>query len=38
VVVKVQDPEVAAHYAADFDNLEALTSFLLPENLALVRV
>jgi hypothetical protein len=38
VVVKVQYPEVAAHYAAEFDNLEALTLFLLPENLALVQV
>jgi len=38
VVVKVQYPEVAAHYAADFDNLEALTSLLLPENLVLVQV
>ena len=37
VIVKVQYPEVAALYAADFDNLEIVTSWIFPENMALVR-
>ena len=37
VVVKVQYPEVAALYEADFDNLERVTAWLMPENLALVK-
>jgi aarF domain-containing kinase len=37
VVVKVQYPEVAALYEADFLNLERVTAYLMPENLALVK-
>mmetsp|Transcript_12542 Transcript_12542/g.25527 ORF Transcript_12542/g.25527 Transcript_12542/m.25527 type:complete len:739 (-) Transcript_12542:113-2329(-) len=37
VVVKVQYPEVASHYAADFDNLEVLCGWLFPEKLNLVH-
>lgn len=34
--MKVQYPEVSAHYAADFDNLEVLAGFLFPETLPMV--
>ena len=37
VIVKVQYPEVAQHYKADFDNLEALAAWLTPENVPLVQ-
>lgn len=37
VIVKVQYPEVAELYDADFRNLEAVTQVLFPENLALVE-
>jgi len=36
VIVKVQYPEVSAHYAADFDNLEVLAGFLFPDTLPMV--
>jgi hypothetical protein len=36
VIVKVQYPEVAAHYAADFDNLQVLAAWLFPETLPMV--
>ena len=34
---QVQYPEVATLYAADFDNLEVVTRWLFPENVALIR-
>ncbi len=37
IVVKVQYPEVAELYEADFLNLERVTAYLMPENLALVK-
>lgn len=37
VIVKVQYPEVATLFEADFDNLEIITRFLFPENIELVR-
>lgn len=37
IVVKVQYPEVAALYEADFLNLERVTAWLMPENLALIK-
>ena len=37
VVVKVQYPEVAELYQADFDNLETVTSWLMPQNVALIQ-
>jgi predicted unusual protein kinase regulating ubiquinone biosynthesis (AarF/ABC1/UbiB family) len=37
VIVKVQYPEVAELYAADFDNLEIVTAWLMPENLSLIQ-
>ena len=37
VVVKVQYPEVAELYQADFDNLEAVTAWLMPQNVALIQ-
>jgi aarF domain-containing kinase len=36
-IVKVQYPEVAELYEADFDNLEAVVGWLMPENAALIR-
>lgn len=35
--MKVQYPEVATLYAADFDNLEVITRLLFPENVELIR-
>ena len=37
VIVKVQYPEVAELYDADFSNLEVVTRYLFPENVQLVR-
>jgi len=37
VIVKVRYQEVATLYAADFDNLEIVTSWLFPENMSLIR-
>jgi len=37
VVVKVQYPEVAGLYSADFDNLEAVTRWLMPQNVQLIQ-
>lgn len=37
VIVKVQYPEVAQLYKADFDNLEVVTAWLMPENLSLIQ-
>lgn len=36
-IVKVQYPEVAQLYESDFDNLETVVAFLMPENTALIR-
>ena len=36
MIVKVQYPEVAKLYEADFDNLEIVTRLLFPENLPLI--
>ena len=37
VIVKVQYPEVAALYDADFSNLEVVTRYLFPENVQFIR-
>ena len=37
IVVKIQYPEVASLYEADFDNLEVVTRWLFPENVPLIR-
>ena len=37
VVVKVQYPEVADLYSADFDNLETVTAWLMPQNVQLIQ-
>lgn len=37
VIVKVQYPEVATLYQADFDNLEIVTRLLFPENISLIQ-
>ena len=37
VIVKVQYPEVAEHYEADFDNLEVLAAWLFPDRVSVVR-
>ena len=37
VIVKVQYPEVARLYKADFDNLEVVTRYLFPENMKLIE-
>ena len=36
-VVKVQYPEVAELYDADFNNLEIVVSYLMPENMPLIK-
>ena len=37
VVVKVQYPEVADLFSADFDNLETVTAWLMPQNVQLIQ-
>ena len=36
-IVKVQYPEVAKLYEADFDNMEICVNYLMPENAKLVE-